>query len=94
VGYLVEYLVTHGYRGRIPDPRDGPATIVRRTEKGWLVDQTARHLVEKIELDWAERIGADKIDQPRDRLAEFVEALDFESTPRVGGVTGTEPSSR
>jgi DNA-binding MarR family transcriptional regulator len=94
VGYLVDYLVTHEYLERVPDPRDGRATIVRRTEKGWLVNQTARRLVEEIELEWAERIGAEKMDQLRDRLAELVEALDFEYSPRVGGVAGTEPSSR
>jgi hypothetical protein len=48
----------------------------------------------QIELDWAERIGADKMDQLHDRLAELVEAADFEYWPRVGGVAGTELSSR
>ena len=48
VGYLIDYLERHGYLERVADPRDGRALIVRRTEKGWLVNQTARQLVEEL----------------------------------------------
>ena len=35
MGYLVAYLEERGYLERVPDPDDGRAKIVRRTEKGW-----------------------------------------------------------
>jgi DNA-binding MarR family transcriptional regulator len=96
VGYLVAYLEEHGYLERIPDPRDGRAQIVRRTDTGWLVNQTARRMVEEVQADWAERIGADKMERLMGLLGELVDALGFTYSPRVGGVPtardGDEPT--
>ena len=86
VGYLLDHLERHGYLERVPDPRDGRALIVRRTAKGWLVNQTARRLVEEVQVDWADRIGADKMAELRRLLAELIDALGFQYSPRVGGV--------
>ena len=86
VGYLVAYLEEHGYLERGPDPRDGRAQIVRRTEKGWLVNQTARRLVEDVQADWARSIGPDKMDALVALLGELVDALGFKYSPRIGGV--------
>lgn len=86
VGYLIDYLELHGYLERVADPRDGRAFIVRRTEKGWRVNQTARRLVEEVQAEWAERIGQAKMDQLRSLLTELIESLGFHYSPRVGGV--------
>jgi DNA-binding MarR family transcriptional regulator len=91
VGYLVEYLEQHGYLERVPDPRDGRALVVRRTQKGWLVNQTARRLVEEVQADWEQRLGADKMDQLGHLLAELVDLLGFEYSPRVGGIAVETP---
>lgn len=90
VGYLVSYLEAHGYLERIPDPGDGRAQIVRRTDRGWLVNQTARRMVEQVQADWAERIGADKMRALMDLLGELVDALGFTYSPRIGGVPTTD----
>ena len=60
--------------------------IVRRTEKGWLVNQTARRLVEDVQADWARSIGPDKMDALVALLGELVDALGFKYSPRIGGV--------
>jgi DNA-binding MarR family transcriptional regulator len=86
VGYLIDYLELHGYLERVVDPRDGRAFIVRRTEKGWRVNQTARRLVEEIQSEWAERIGSDWMDELRRLLSELIDALGVRYSPRVGGV--------
>jgi DNA-binding MarR family transcriptional regulator len=86
VGYLVDYLETHGFLERIADPRDGRAFLVRRTQKGWLVNQTARRLVEEIQDDWAERIGHERMVDLRELLGDLVLALGVSYAPRIGGV--------
>jgi DNA-binding MarR family transcriptional regulator len=86
VGYLIDYLELHGYLERVVDPRDGRAFIVRRTEKGWRVNQTARRLVEEVQSEWAERIGSDRMDELRRLLSELIDALGVRYSPRVGGV--------
>src|SRR5215208_4496376 len=48
MGYLVEYLEEHGYVERVPDPNDGRAQIVSRTERGWELNRTAQQLVQQV----------------------------------------------
>jgi DNA-binding MarR family transcriptional regulator len=86
VGYLVDYLEANGFLERVPDPRDGRAMLVRRTERGWLVNETARKLVEEVQADWAQKIGADQMIELRKLLGDLVRALGFEYSPRMGGV--------
>ena len=63
MGYLVAYLEEHGYLERVPDPTDGRAQIVRRTERGWEVNRLARSLVEEIQQDWTMQLGGERMDQ-------------------------------
>lgn len=68
IGYLIEYLEDHGYVERAPDPNDGRAQIVCRTERGWEVNRTARHLVEQIQTEWAQQLG-------QEQMASMIESL-------------------
>jgi DNA-binding MarR family transcriptional regulator len=68
IGYLVEYLEDHGYVERVPDPNDGRAQIVRRTERGWEVNRTAWRLVRQIQNEWAQQLG-------EERMASMIESL-------------------
>jgi DNA-binding MarR family transcriptional regulator len=68
IGYLVDYLEEHGYVERVPDPKDGRAQIVRRTERGWELNRTARQLVQQVQNEWAQQLG-------EQRMAVMIESL-------------------
>lgn len=75
MGYLVAYLEEHGYLERIPDPTDGRAQVIRRTERGWEVNRTARRLVEEIQRNWAEQLGQERMEQLIALLSDLVKSL-------------------
>jgi DNA-binding MarR family transcriptional regulator len=54
---LVDYLVARGYLERLPDPTDGRAVLVRRTEKGWAINAIARRVVEETQEEWTRALG-------------------------------------
>jgi DNA-binding MarR family transcriptional regulator len=70
-GALVDDLERGGYVARIPDPADGRARIVRRTERGWTVEQVARASVRAFEAEWVARVGEERMRQFRSVLEEF-----------------------
>lgn len=78
MGYHVDYLEQHGYLERIPDPSDGRAQIVRRTEKGWKVNQTASLLVEELQAQWAEQLGTERMEQLMELLGDLVKIIGVE----------------
>jgi DNA-binding MarR family transcriptional regulator len=65
MGETIDWLEQHGYVERVPDPSDGRATLVRRTELGWRVNRIAREQVEATQAEWARALGQ----------AEFAELL-------------------
>ena len=69
---LVDSLVGRGYLERAPDPRDRRAKIIRLTERGWAVHETAAVVVKDLEVRWAERFGADKMTHLRALLRELI----------------------
>jgi len=71
MGALVDDLERGGYVERVPDPTDGRARVVRRTERGWAVDRTARASIRAFEDEWERRIGAERMRQLRGVLEEF-----------------------
>jgi DNA-binding MarR family transcriptional regulator len=75
MGYLVAYLEERGYLERVPDPKDGRAQIVRRTERGWEVNRTARRLVEEVQHEWAEQLGAERMEQLISILSDLVKII-------------------
>jgi DNA-binding MarR family transcriptional regulator len=74
-GYLVNYLEEHGYLERVPDPKDGRAQIVRRTERGWALNRTARDLVQHIQKEWAQQIGEERMAMMIESLRLLVQSL-------------------
>ncbi len=86
MGYLVAYLEEHGYVERVADPSDGRAQIVRRTERGWEVQRTARRLVHEVQQEWAEQLGPERMQQLVLILRDLVRLLGVEyigSPPEV-----------
>jgi DNA-binding MarR family transcriptional regulator len=78
MGYLVDYLEAAGYLERISDPKDGRAQIVRRTAKGRKVNRIARETVEKIQNEWTQVIGEEKMAELLSTLRQLVKHIGFE----------------
>jgi DNA-binding MarR family transcriptional regulator len=75
MGYLVDYLVQHGYLERVPDPTDRRAQVVRRTERGWEVNRTARRVVEQVQAEWAHELGEERMSQLLERLRDLFDLV-------------------
>lgn len=54
---LIDVLVGLGYVERVSDPRDGRATLIRRTERGWAVNRIAGQVVEAVQQEWSAALG-------------------------------------
>jgi DNA-binding MarR family transcriptional regulator len=75
MGYTIDHLEAHGYVERVPDPADGRASLVRRTEKGWQVNVIARQAVERIDAEWEAQLGTRKMAQLKALLRELTDML-------------------
>jgi DNA-binding MarR family transcriptional regulator len=77
VGEVTTDLEARGYLERVPDPNDGRAKIIRLTARGREAQAIGRVLIDDIERDWADRVGAD-------RVAALREALEAITAERLG----------
>lgn len=82
VGEVTSELEQRGYVERVPDPDDGRAKIIRLTERGRQAQALGRRIIDDIELDWAERFGAERVAALRDAL-EAIAAEELVSVPVV-----------
>jgi DNA-binding MarR family transcriptional regulator len=71
MGALVDDLARWGYVERHPDPRDARALLVRRTDRGWAVERTARATVRAFENDWERLVGPQRMRVFREVLQQF-----------------------
>lgn len=71
MGALVDDLERWGYVERLPDPSDGRARIVLRTDRGWSVERVARSSIRAFEAEWETRVGTERMRQFRSVLEEF-----------------------
>ena len=81
----------------MPDPRDGRATLIRRTERGWAVNQVARRVVEEVQGEWAHALGEEEFAELLNRLRHLVGILNepaaVAADPRMlGGAAARHPS--
>lgn len=76
MGYLVDHLEARGYVTRVADPSDKRARLVQLTERGRLVDATARSIVQQVEHEWSQYLGTDRFATLQHLLRELVAALD------------------
>lgn len=74
VGEAVSDLETLGYAERLADPADGRAKIIRLTERGEAAQRTGFEIIGEIEREWAERFGAERVEDMRSLLAELTGA--------------------
>jgi DNA-binding MarR family transcriptional regulator len=82
VGEIVDDLADLGYLERYPDPTDKRAKLIRLTEKGSEAQRIGFSLFTKLESDWAEAFGADRIASLRTLLEEIALAKAPTSVPK------------
>jgi DNA-binding MarR family transcriptional regulator len=68
VGEVANELEQRGYLERVPDPSDGRAKIIRLTPRGREAQARGRQIIDDIEREWAERLGAERVAALRDAL--------------------------
>jgi DNA-binding MarR family transcriptional regulator len=71
VGEIVDDLTGLGYIERYPDPTDKRAKLLRLTAKGKKAQATGFRLFAKLEQDWSEAFGVDRIGALRSLLEEI-----------------------
>ena len=76
MGELVDHLARHDYVERVADAADGRARIVRRTERGWAVERTARESIRRLEEEWGARLGEERLGQFRAFLEDLAALLE------------------
>jgi DNA-binding MarR family transcriptional regulator len=69
MGALVDHLDRAGYVERVEDPDDGRASRVRLTARGRAFAREVRAFGRRVEAEWAERVGAARVDALRETLA-------------------------
>jgi DNA-binding MarR family transcriptional regulator len=73
---LIDDLEAKGYVERRPDPSDGRAKLVCLTERGWEATRAGRKVIEKIEADYAQRIGRERFEGMCETLEDLLRELD------------------
>lgn len=94
MGESIEYLVQHGYFERVPDPTDGRAILIRRTERGWDVNRIARQVVEEIQQEWAQTLGEASFSQLLQHLRRLAMLLDEPPGPASTPQTKKAPGQK
>lgn len=88
-GELVSYLEDRGYLERLPDPLDGRVRIIKLTAQGERSRAAASEAFRQIQAGWAREVGARRVAELRETLAEIVARTPSE--PNVG-VIGRDAS--
>jgi DNA-binding MarR family transcriptional regulator len=83
VGEIVDDLTKLGYIERYPDPTDKRAKLLRLTAKGKEAQKIGFRLFAKLEQDWSEAFGADRIGALRSLLEEIAVAKAPDAVPEL-----------
>ncbi|HLZ24209.1 MAG TPA: MarR family winged helix-turn-helix transcriptional regulator [Ktedonobacterales bacterium] len=76
MGEIIDVLEQRGYVERVPDPTDGRAVLIRRTERGWQVNRIARQVVEETQQEWRQALGEEPLAHLLDALRQLAAVLD------------------
>ena len=76
MGDLVKYVETCGYIMRLPDPGDRRAKIVHLTERGRALDLAAREILRQTEIEWAEKLGEEKLVELKQILRDLIALIE------------------
>jgi DNA-binding MarR family transcriptional regulator len=94
VGEIVDDLAKLGYLERYPDPTDKRAKLTRLTEKGLDAQRIGFSLFAKLESDWAEAFGADRLAALRSLLEEVALAKAPTAVPQMARPTADPKPAR
>jgi DNA-binding MarR family transcriptional regulator len=83
VGEIVDDLAGRGYIERYPDPTDKRAKLIRLTKKGLKAQAIGFSLFAKLEGNWAEAFGADRVAALRSLLEEVALAKAPAAVPQL-----------
>src|ERR1700752_214720 len=75
VGYLGDYREARGYVQRRPDPNNRRATLVCFTEQSCDEADACAHVVDELDAELANRLGAKRLEQLQAPLIELTDAL-------------------
>jgi DNA-binding MarR family transcriptional regulator len=93
LGEIVDDLSKLGYLERYPDPTDKRAKLIRLSGKGKKAQRMGFSLFAKLEEDWAETFGADRIEALRTLLEEVALAKAPDAVPELARPIATpEPA--
>lgn len=81
---LIDVLVSLGYVERAPDPRDGRATLIRRTDRGWAVNRIAARVVEETQREWSMELGLEQFTRLLESL-RYLTRLTYTPSLQRGG---------
>ncbi len=81
---LVDKLERAGYVERVPDPRDGRARLVRLTARSLEVIPHAHAEEDRIEAEWRDHLGPERMTHLRDALEALREVTDPYRSGRSG----------
>ena len=74
--FLVEQLEAAGYVERVPDPTDGRARLVRRTEQARRLARAANAEVQRVLAEWADHVGEERLHQMHETLRDLRQITD------------------
>jgi DNA-binding MarR family transcriptional regulator len=83
VGEIVDDLTRLGYIERFPDPTDKRAKLIRLTAKGLDAQRIGFSFFTRLEEDWADTFGADRIAALRSLLEEIAIAKAPDAVPEL-----------
>ena len=92
VGEIVDDLTGLGYLERYPDPTDKRAKLIRLTAKGKEAQATGFSLFAKLEEEWADAFGAERIESLRSLLEEIALAKSPDAVPELARAAAPEPA--
>lgn len=75
VGYLVDYLESHGYVERRADPTNRRATLVCLTEKGWQEMLACAQILDGMEAQVERKLGAERLSELHSLLDDLTGAV-------------------
>ncbi|MFN8589986.1 MAG: MarR family winged helix-turn-helix transcriptional regulator [Thermomicrobiales bacterium] len=77
MGQLVSDMEALGLVERIPDPLDRRARIIRLTDRGWEMHETAGDIGKRLEAEWTARLAPGQFAALRVLLKQLIGALEI-----------------